>query len=172
MRLFVDPAEAPPPGTGGRMWDVRGVDHPGTNALTTLSSDPLLEQWDGFFNTTEVDALLSALEADSASGPDNWMPPWDLSDYKYSASGEAKLFLKYLHPSLGDHRSEAAVRSHTHTHTHTHTTHNTQHTAHTRARARAHTHIHARTTQLTLDINTVFNTSCRVVWRAENTFEG
>ena len=110
LRRFIDPAEAPPPGKSSGTWDISGVSHPGTEALTTLSANPRLEQWDGFFSADEVDVLLNALTADSTTGPDSWMPPWSHHDYKYSASGEAKLYLKYLHPSLGDHtQSEAAV---------------------------------------------------------------
>lgn len=110
LRHFIDPADAPPPGRNGGIWDISGVTHPGSEALTTLSTEPRLEQWDGFFSSDEVDVLLNALSGDSTTGPDSWMPRWSHHDYKYSASGEAKLYLKYLHPSLGDYnRSEPAV---------------------------------------------------------------
>eukprot|EP01043_Picozoa_sp_COSAG02_P008718 COSAG02_NODE_284_length_25691_cov_14.733354_20_plen_303_part_00 len=110
LRRFIDPTEVSPPGQGSKLWDISSVVHPGTEALTTLSADPRLEQWDGFFSSDEVNVLLDALTGDRTIGPDAWMPPWSHHDYKYSASGEAKLYLKYLHPSLGDdNRSKAAV---------------------------------------------------------------
>ena len=114
LRRFVDPGDVHPPGKGSGTWNTSGVVHPGAAHVTQISSDPRLEQWDGFFSDEEVDVLLDALTVGSGKdgSPDSWMGPWQHHNYRYSASGEAKLNLKYLHPSLGDStRSEASVRA-------------------------------------------------------------
>ena len=111
LRRYLDPSDGPPPGRSTGTWDISGVPHPG-GRLRVVSSDPLIQQWDGFFSEEETAALIEAMmdrEGLGASGNESWMGPWINTAYKYAAHGDATLNRKYLHPTLADATRSAAA---------------------------------------------------------------